>query len=177
MKKFLFVMMALVATFAFTACEKSESQVFDLTYDETTGDQAEIMAYQQNYREIFIQELSAVAKPVTEAGTTFVIDGTKSSAVKTATAAFNKAGEKAQQKAGDTVSETILRASAQALFSNNHYCLNRVCEADYLAYLQNSKYVYEKDRVFIAFCSSSGVDAAAGSGQRLSGGAASLPGL
>ena len=99
MKKFLFVMMALVATFAFTACEKSESQVFDLTYDETTGDQAEIMAYQQNYREIFIQELSAVAKPVTEAGTTFVIDGTKSSAVKTATAAFNKAGEKAQQKA------------------------------------------------------------------------------
>ncbi len=81
MKKFLFVMMALVATFAFTACEKSESQVFDLTYDETTGDQAD--------------------KPVTEAGTTFVIDGTKSSAVKTATAAFNKAGEKAQQKAGD----------------------------------------------------------------------------
>ena len=101
MKKFLFVMMALVATFAFTACEKSESQIFDLTYDETTGNQVVIMAYQLNYREIFIQELSAVAKPVTEAGTTFVIDGTKSSAVKTATAAFNKAGEKAQQKAGD----------------------------------------------------------------------------
>ena len=101
MKKFLFVMMALVATFAFTACEKSESQIFDLTYDETTGDQAEITAYQLNYREIFIQELSAVAKPVTEAGTTFMINGTKSSAVKTATAAFNKAGEKAQQKAGD----------------------------------------------------------------------------
>ena len=135
MKKFLFVMMALVATFAFTACEKSESQVFDLTYDETTGDQAEIMAYQQNYREIFIQELSAVAKPVTEAGTTFVIDGTKSSAVKTATAAFNKAGEKAQQKAGDN---SIMKGSAQALLSNNHYCLNRVCEADYLAYLQNN---------------------------------------
>ena len=148
MKKFLFVMMALVATFAFTACEKSESQIFDLTYDETTGDQAEITAYQLNYREIFIQELSAVAKPVTEAGTTFMIDGTKSSAVKTATAAFNKAGEKAQQKAGDNSImkgfKVILNhsvgngASAQALLSNNHYCLNRVCEADYLAYLQNN---------------------------------------
>ena len=56
MKKFLFVMMALVATFAFTACEKSESQVFDLTYDETTGDQAEIIAYQLNYREILSKQ-------------------------------------------------------------------------------------------------------------------------
>ena len=93
--------MACVAMFAFTACEKSESQIFDLTYDETTGDQAEIMAYQLEYREIFIQELSKVAKPVTEAGTTFMIDGTKSSAVKTAKTAFEAAGVKAQQKAGD----------------------------------------------------------------------------
>ena len=101
MKKFLFAMMACVAMFAFTACEKSESQIFDLTYDETTGDQVEIMAYQLEYREIFIQELSKVAKPVTEAGTTFMIDGTKSSAVKTAKTAFEAAGVKAQQKAGD----------------------------------------------------------------------------
>jgi hypothetical protein len=101
MKKILFAMMACVAMFAFTACEKSESQIFDLTYDETTGDQAEIMAYQLEYREIFIQELSKVAKPVTEAGTTFMINDTKNAAVKSAKAAFENAGVKAQTKAGD----------------------------------------------------------------------------
>ena len=101
MKKLLFAMMAFVAMFAFTSCEKSESQIFDLTYDETTGDQAEIMAYQTQYREIFIVELSKVAKPVTESGTTFMIDGQKSSAIKSAKTAFDKAGELAQKKAGD----------------------------------------------------------------------------
>jgi len=101
MKKILFAMMACVAMFAFTSCEKSESQIFDLTYDETTGDQAEIMAYQLEYREIFIQELSKVAKPVTEAGTTFMINDTKNAAVKSAKAAFENAGVKAQAKAGD----------------------------------------------------------------------------
>lgn len=102
MKKILFAMMACVAMFAFSSCEKSESQIFDLTYDETSGDQAEIAAYQLEYREIFIQELSKVATPVTEAGTTFKIDdSTKSKAIKKATAAFEEGGAKAQQKAGN----------------------------------------------------------------------------
>jgi len=101
MKKFLFAIMACVAMFAFTACEKSESQIFDLTYDEASGDQAEKTAYELNYKGIFIEELTKVAKPVTESGTTFMIDGQKKSAIKTAKTAFDKAGEKAQTKAGD----------------------------------------------------------------------------
>ena len=101
MKKILFAMMACVAMFALTACEKSESQIFDLTYDEKTGDQAEIMAYQLEYREIFIQEISKVAAPVTENGTTFMINDTEKAALKSAKTAFDNAGVKAQTKAGD----------------------------------------------------------------------------
>lgn len=102
MKKILFAIMACVAMFAFSSCEKSESQIFDLTYDETSGDQGEKMAYELEYKGIFIEELSKVATPVTEAQTTFKIDdSTKSKATKKAKAAFDDAAAKAQQKAGD----------------------------------------------------------------------------
>lgn len=101
MKKILFAMMACVAMFAFSSCEKSESQIFDLTYDETSGDQGEKMAYELEYKGIFIEELSKVATPVTEAQTTFKIDDKASTAQKTMKAAFQTAGEKAQAKAGD----------------------------------------------------------------------------
>ena len=100
MKKILFAMMACVAMFAFSSCEKSESQIFDLTYDETSGDQGEKMAYEPEYKGIFIEELSSVSTPVTEAQTTFKIDGKKKSAQKKMKAAFQTAGEKAQAKAG-----------------------------------------------------------------------------
>lgn len=100
MKKILFAMMACVALFAFTACEKSDSQIFDLDYDEASGDQGEKMAYELNYKGIFIQELGSVSTIVTEAQTTFKIDGKKKSAQKKMKAAFQTAGEKAQAKAG-----------------------------------------------------------------------------
>ena len=100
MKKILFAMMACVALFAFTACEKTDSQIFDLDYDEASGDQGEKMAYELNYKGIFIQELSSVSTPVTESQTTFKIDGKKKSAQKKMKAAFQTAGEKAQAKAG-----------------------------------------------------------------------------
>ena len=101
MKKILFAMMACVALFAFTACEKTDSQIFDLDYDEASGDQAEKTAYEINYKGIFIQELGSVSTIVTEAQTTFKIDGKKKSAQKKMKAAFQTAGEKAQAKAGD----------------------------------------------------------------------------
>ena len=101
MKKILFAMMACVALFAFTACEKTNSQIFDLAYDETTGDQAEKTAYELEYKGIFIEELGKVSTIVTESQTTFKIDGKKTSAQKTMKAAFQTAGEKAQAKAGD----------------------------------------------------------------------------
>ena len=100
MKKILFAMIACVALFAFTACEKTDSQIFDLAYDEASGDQAEKAAYEINYKGIFIQELSSVSTPVTESQTTFKIDGKKKSAQKKMKAAFQTAGEKAQAKAG-----------------------------------------------------------------------------
>lgn len=101
MKKILFAMMACVAMFAFAACSKTNSQIFDLDYDETTGDQAEKAAYEINYKGIFIEELSKVSTPVTEAQTTFKIDDKASTAQKTMKAAFQTAGAKAQAKAGD----------------------------------------------------------------------------
>ena len=101
MKKILFAALACVVMFTFSSCEKSDSQIFDLTYDESTGEQAEITAYQVTYREIFIQELSKVAKPVTEAGTTFMIDGKKKASKKKAKAAFDDAAVIAQQRAGN----------------------------------------------------------------------------
>ena len=100
MKKILFAMMACMALFAFTACEKTDSQIFDLDYDEASGDQGEKMAYELNYKGIFIQELGSVSTIVTEAQTTFKIDGKKKSAQKKMKAAFQTAGEKAQAKAG-----------------------------------------------------------------------------
>lgn len=101
MKKILFAMMACMALFAFTACEKTDSQIFDLDYDEASGDQGEKMAYELNYKGIFIQELGSVSTPVTSSETTFKIDGKKKSAQKTMKKAFQTAGEKAQAKAGD----------------------------------------------------------------------------
>lgn len=101
MKKILFAMMACMALFAFTACEKTDSQIFDLDYDEASGDQGEKMAYELNYKGIFIQELGSVSTPVTSSETTFKIDGKKKSAQKKMKAAFQTAGEKAQAKAGD----------------------------------------------------------------------------
>lgn len=100
MKKILLAMIACVALFAFTACEKSDSQIFDLDYDEASGDSGTQMAYELNYKDIFIEELSSVSTPVTEAQTTFKIDGKKKSAQKKMKAAFQTAGEKAQAKAG-----------------------------------------------------------------------------
>jgi len=102
MKKILFAMMACVAMFVFSSCEKTESHIFDLTYDDASGDQAEKTAYELNYKDIFIQELSKVATPVTEAQTTFKIDNTKKKkAINKAKAAFEDAAAKAQAKAGN----------------------------------------------------------------------------
>lgn len=102
MKKLFFALVACVAMFAFSSCEKKDAQIFDLTYDETTGEQAEIMIYQNQYLPIFMEELAKVAKQPTESGRTFLIDNsTESEAKKIMKPAFEAASAKAQQAAGE----------------------------------------------------------------------------
>lgn len=102
MKKLFFALMAVVAMLAFTSCEKKDAQIFDLTYDESTGEQGEIMIYQNQYLPIFMDELSKVAKQATESGRTFLIDNSsESEAKRIIKPAFETAAAKAQQAAGE----------------------------------------------------------------------------
>jgi len=97
MKKILFALMACVAMFAFTACNETvESQIFDLGYDASALESGDAMLYQLTYEQLFINELSKVAKPVTEGGKTFMINSTETKAKAEMKAAFEAASIAAQ---------------------------------------------------------------------------------
>lgn len=97
MKKILFALMACVAMFGFTACNETvESQIFDLGYDASKLESGDAMVYQQIYEPLFINELSKVAKPVTEGGKTFMINSTETKAKAEMKAAFEAASISAQ---------------------------------------------------------------------------------
>jgi len=97
MKKILFALMACVAMFAFTACNETvESQIFDLGYDASALESGDAMLYQLTYEQLFINELSKVAKPVTEGGKTFMINSTETKAKAEMKAAFETASIAAQ---------------------------------------------------------------------------------
>lgn len=84
-----------------TNTETLESQIFDLTYDDSNVEQGEITIYQLNYEPIFIQEISKVAKPTIEGGKTFMVNASEKKAKDDVKAAFDAAAKQAQSKAGD----------------------------------------------------------------------------
>lgn len=97
MKKILFALMACVAMFGFTACNETvESQIFDLGYDASALESGDAMLYQLTYEQLFIDEISKVAKPVTESGKTFMINSTETKAKAEVKAAFETASIAAQ---------------------------------------------------------------------------------
>lgn len=89
--------MACVAMFGFTACNETvESQIFDLGYDASALESGDAMLYQLTYEQLFIDEISKVAKPVTESGKTFMINSTETKAKTSMKAAFEAASIAAQ---------------------------------------------------------------------------------
>lgn len=98
MKKILFALMACVAMFGFTACNETvESQIFDLGYDASALESGDAVLYQLTYEQLFIDEISKVAKPVTESGKTFMINSTETKAKAEVKAAFEAASIAAQK--------------------------------------------------------------------------------
>jgi len=94
------MVMALAA--GFTSCnEKVESQIFDLSYDAGDLGNGTAMSYEQNYKPIIIAALSKVAKPVTEGGTTFMLNTTQGAAQKVMKEAFENGTSAAQKAAGE----------------------------------------------------------------------------
>ena len=99
MKKIFFALVAIVAMFAFTSCGGNtvESQIFDLSFDKGDLGDGDVILYQTTYAPIFIREISKVAQPATEAGTTFMVDATEKKAKSDVKAAFDKAADEAQK--------------------------------------------------------------------------------
>ena len=106
MRKNIFISLATVCllalTLCFTSCNESvESQIFDLSFDDSAVEQGEIMIYQLTYEPIFIEELGKVAAPVTVGSRTFMVNTTEKKAKADVKAAFDTAAKKAQDKAGE----------------------------------------------------------------------------
>lgn len=108
-KVFMSLMAVLVIALAagLSSCsEKVESQIFDLGYDAGDLGDGTAMLYERTYKPIIIQALSKVAQPVTESGTTFMINTTPTPAKKAMQEAFEQGTAAAQKTAGD---ESLLK--------------------------------------------------------------------
>lgn len=120
---------ALIALAAgLTSCNKVESQIFDLSYDAGDLGDGTAMAYELTYKPIFIAEIAKVAPPVSESGTTFMLNSTEKKAKADVKAAFEKASELAQKDAGEGSMYKGLKVILQYSNGSN---LNKV---DFLEY-------------------------------------------